>query len=137
MANPIFNTIFPNGFRLINGSVLNNWFNNPFVSIQNAITAKAGGGQTNATQISAAQTRVSVCATNGDSVKLPRSSQSVGKEYLIINDGAANLAVFPFGSSTIDGGAGAASVTLTAGRRAFFWCLADGSWQSGYMLKSA
>lgn len=137
MAASVFPKWFPSGFRLISGSALTSWFNNPATSYQNAITARAGGGQANAAQLSAAKNRISVCATNADSVKLPRSSLSVGQEILVINDGAADLAVFPFGTATIDGGAASASVTLTAGRRASFWCLADGVWQSGYMLKSA
>ena len=133
----IFTKWFPAGFRLINGLTLTNWFNKPQTSTEDTVTAFAGGGQASATQITAAKTRVSVCATNADSVKLPPSSQSVGMEYLIINDGAANLAIFPEGTATIDGGAASASVTLTAGRRASFWCVASGAWESGYMLKSA
>lgn len=133
----IFQKWFPQGFRLIDGGALNRLFNNPITSIENAITAKAGGGQANATQLLAAKNRISVCATNADSVKLPQSNLNVGAEILVINDGAANLAVFPHGTATIDGGAAGASVTLTAGRRAYFWCLANGVWQSGYMLKSA
>lgn len=137
MTASVFTKFFPNGFRLVDCTRLNAWLNNPSVSYQNAITAFAGGGQGSAVQLSGAISRVSVCATNGDSVKLPRSSNSVGQSFLVINDGAANLAVFPYGTATIDGGAASASVTLTAGRRAFFWCIADGVWQSGYLLKSA
>lgn len=133
----IFNKYFPPSFRLISGTALNTLFNNPQESVEDSIAAFAGGGQASAYQLSAAQSRIATCVTNGDSVKLPRSSQSVGKQYLIINDGAANLAVFPEGTATIDGGAASASVTLTAGRRAFFWCVASGAWESGYMLKSA
>lgn len=133
----IFTKWFPSGFRLINGQTLTNWFNNPQVSTEDAITAFAGGGQASAYQLNAAQSRVSVCVTNGDSVKLPRSSQCVGKEFVIVNDGAANLAIFPFETATIDGGAANASVTLTAGRRLLVWCIASGAWETGYMLKSA
>lgn len=128
---------FPPGFRLVDCLKLTALFNSPQTSYQNAITATAGGGQANAVQLSAAKSRVSVCATNADSVKLPKASLNAGGQMLVINDGAADLAVFPFTGDLIDGGAANASVTLTAGRRAFFWTVVDGSWQSGYMLKSA
>ncbi len=121
---------FPSGFRLINGLNLTNLFNNPQTSYEDTITAKAGGGQANAYQLSAAKSRVSVCVTNADSVKLPKSKFFVGSEFVVINDGAANLAVFPFDTATIDGGAASASVTITAAKRAIFYCVADGKWQS-------
>lgn len=132
----VFTKFFPAGFRLINGQALNNWFNSPQVSYENGITARAGGGQANATVLSARQSRISVCATNGDSVKLPQTSLNVGGAMVVINDGAANLAVFPNGNATIDGGAAAASVTVSAGKRAIFWTEATGAWQSGRMDKT-
>lgn len=127
---------FPSGFRLINGGALTSWFNTPQTSYQDSITARAGGGQANAVQLTAVKSRVSVCATAADSVKLPRTSLNQGTEYLVINDGAADLAVFPFDTATIDGGAASASVTVGAGKRASFWSVATGKWQSGGMSKT-
>lgn len=132
-----FPRFFPfGGFGLVNFKTLNSWFNNPQTSYQDTITAYAGGGQANAVQLLAAKNRVSVCATAADSVKLPRSSLNQGGQILVINDGAANLAVFPYDTATIDGGAASASVTITAGRRAFFWSVGAGKWQSGGMAKT-
>ena len=132
-----FPNFFPTRwFSLINGLTLNNLFNTPLTSYEDGITAKAGGVQANAYQLSAVKSRVSVCVTNADSVKLPRSSVNVGGEFLVINDGAADLAVFPFDTATIDGGAASAKVTITAGKRSWFFCVASGAWQSGGMSKT-
>lgn len=132
----IFPKWFPSGFRLIDGKALTSWFNNPQSSTEDTITAFATGGQVGAYQLTAAISRISVCATNADSVKLPPSKNCVGQEFLVINDGAANLAVFPEGTATIDGGAPSASVTVTAGRRSILICIAVGLWQSAGMAKS-
>lgn len=131
-----FLKFFPAGFRLIQGLTLNSLFNNPVTSFEDSITAFATGGQAGAYQLSAAKSRISVCATNADSVKLPPSKNCVGQEFLVINDGAANLAVFPEGTATIDGGGASASVTVTAGRRSLLICIAVGIWQSAGMAKS-
>lgn len=58
------------------------------------ITAHAGGGQAAATVLTTHVNRVSVCATDGDSVVLP-AAFSEGYEITIINDGAASCDVFP------------------------------------------
>jgi len=126
---------FPSGFRLINGLTLSNWFNNPQASYEDGITAKAGGTRAAAYQLSAITSRISVCVTNADSVKLPSAtgvnSKAIGGTYTVINDGAANLAIFPQGAAeTIDGGAVGASVTLSAGNRADFYSVASGKWIS-------
>ena len=133
-----FTKWFPSGFRLINGLALTNWFNNPQSSTEDAITATAGGTQAAGYALSAIISRVSVCVTNGDSVKLPPASKVVGGAYVVINDGAANLAVYPNeAAGTIDGGAAAASVTVTAGRRAIFWLPAGTAWVSGGLTKAS
>lgn len=116
----IFTKWFPSGFRLIDGNKLSSWFNNPQASYENNITAKAGGGQTNAYQLSAIVSRISVCASANDSVKLPNTSNTVGSVYWVINDGAQNLTVFSFSVATIDGIAGNVGVVITAGKRAAF-----------------
>lgn len=133
----VFQKWFPQGFRLIDGGKLNSWFNIPKKSFQTGIVATAGGTKAAAYQLQAAVNRVVTCATNGDSVMLPASSDKVGGSILIINDGAANLQVFGHGTDTIDDVVTGTGVTLTAARRALFWATADGKWSSGYMLKSA
>lgn len=97
-------------------------------SATDSITAKAGGGQTNATQLTAELNRISVCATTADSVKLPASVP--GMNITIINDGAAAAQVFGTSPDTIDAVATATGVPLTNAKRASFSCVTAGKWQS-------
>lgn len=131
---------FPSGFRLIDGNKLTNWFNSPQVSYEDNITAKAGGGQPNAYQLTARINRVSVSANAGDSVKLPNASNAPGAVIWVINDGAQNIQVFSFSVATIDGIAGNVGVTVSAGRRSAFIGTKgnpNGAWASAGMAKSS
>ena len=65
------------------------------------ITAYAGGGQANATQLSAKYNTVSTVASGGDSVKLPSATAST--EVFIINGGGATLRVYPQTGEYING----------------------------------
>ena len=87
-------------------------------SVTEAITATASGNQATGVQITTRYNRVSVCATNGDSVTLPPAL--VDEMIVIGNDGAANLAVFPAVGEKIGSGAANASFTVTAAKTAFF-----------------
>lgn len=62
-------------------------------STQVGITAHAGGGQGSAVAITKDIVEISVCATGGDSVKLPAAV--AGLQILIMNHGAAAADVFP------------------------------------------
>ena len=62
-------------------------------SVQVEVTAFAGGGQADAIEITKDVVEISVCATGGDSVKLP--SAVAGLFILIINHGVAAADVFP------------------------------------------
>lgn len=123
----IFTKWFPSGFRLIDGNKLSSWFNLPQVSIEDKITATAGGTQATAYKLTAAISRVSVCATSGDSVSLPPSSQWVGGKMVVINDGAGNLDVYP-GNATdqIDTAAVNTAAVITTPKRAVFYCTSTG-----------
>ena len=123
-----FTKWFPSGFRLINGLTLSNWFNIPQVSIEDKITATAAGNQATAYKLTAVQSRITVCVTNGDSVKLPPAI--VGSAFVVINDGAATCQVYGSGTDTIDGVATATGVTVSNAKRAIFYCVANGLWQS-------
>ena len=98
------------------------------------ITAHAGGGKASATPLVAGLNRITVCATNGDSVLMPPAVS--GAEVVVINDGAANAQVFGQGTDTIDGVATATGVVLTAAKRDIFFCLTAGAWQSLEGVKS-
>lgn len=136
-AKAVITKWFPSGFRLINGLTLTNWFNNPQCSYEDNITAHAGGGQANAYQITGATSRLTTVATNADSVKLYPSSQWLGGEYIIINDGAANADVYP-GNTTdnIDGTGAGQPVVITAGKRTSFFATSKGIISSSEGSKS-
>lgn len=108
-------------FSLIDGGKLNNLIQSLLASVEDGITATAGGTKALAYPLFATVNRISVCATNNDSVKLP-PNPNVGQIVQIINDGAANAAVFGANSDTIDGVATATGVVITAASRAFFSC---------------
>lgn len=91
-------------------------------STEDSITATASGNQATAYQLSNMISRISVCATNGDSVKLPPGNHP-GMLLMVINDGAANAQVFGSGTDTIDGVATATGVVLTAAKRDIFVCM--------------
>ena len=98
------------------------------------ITAHAGGGQANATQLPGLMNRVTVCATTGDSVLLPLAL--VGLPIVVYNAGAASCNVFasPTGvSGTGDGinaGPTGTAFAVAAGKSAVFACPAPGVWAS-------
>lgn len=101
---------------------------------QDNITARAGGTKALATVLTAAVSRITVCATNGDSVLLPQAWQ--GSQCMVINDGAANAQVFGQGTDTIDGVATATGVVMSAAKRNIFYCVLNGAWQSMQGVKS-
>jgi hypothetical protein len=117
---------FQAGPRLIDGSDLNKQMAQDQASYADGITAFAGGGQTNAFQLANGLSRISVCVSGNDSVKLP--SAVPGSQCTVFNDGAAAARVYPLLSTdTIDGGAFA---TITNGNRGYFGCTLAGTWYS-------
>lgn len=105
-------------------------------STADSLTAHAGGGQTNALLLTAATNRITTVGTAADSVKLPVSV--AGMSINIINDASANAAqVFGSGTDTIDGVATGTGVVLSAAKRATFYCLTVGAWQSSAGSKSS
>lgn len=87
-----------------------------------AVTAFAGGGQANATQLDYGFSNVNVIATNADSVKLPPAI--AGSWCVITNsDAAQSLQVFGGGTSTINGVATGTGVAQAAGITALYVCM--------------
>lgn len=99
------------------------------------ITAFAGGGQGSATAITAEQNNVTVCATAADSVLLPTAS--LGAKITIKNNGAADLAVFPAGAGTINGGSASASITIPVGSTKIFEGTTTLNWETYGILTTA
>lgn len=89
-------------------------------SIESAITARAGGGQALAYQLSAEYSIVSTVATAADSVKLPEiSTNLIGMKCLVANDGANSLNIFPVLGQDASGGTNTAVALAAAGRATF------------------
>jgi hypothetical protein len=100
-------------------------------SVQNAMTAAAGGGQqaSGASLITAQHARVTTVATAADSVTLPAAKAR--KVVVVTNAAAANsMNVFPALGDAIDAGAVNISKAVAAGKTAVFYCAADGLWSS-------
>jgi hypothetical protein len=108
-------------FSLIDGGKLNTLIQSLLGSVEDNITATAGGTKAAAYKLYAAINRISVCANNTDSVLLP-PNPNVGQIVQIINDGAANAQVFGANSDTIDGVATATGVVLSAANRSLYSC---------------
>lgn len=98
----------------------------------NGITAFATGGQGSATAITAMINRITICASAGDSVKLPTAT--AGLFLVISNSGAAYANVFPASSDAIDALAINTAVSLPVGGRLTFTCSVAGTWVSGGMV---
>jgi len=89
-------------------------------SSQVGITAHAGGGQPSAVEITKDIAEISICATEGDSVKLPAAV--AGLVILITNHGAAAADVFPNTDDTIN--EEAANTAKSLGINASMLCIA-------------
>lgn len=110
------------------------------LSTQNAITAAAGGGQTNAVLLTSAYNRVTVVATAADSVKLPpcvAGAQNAGMSYTIglqmwvINaDTTDSMNVFPSTGDAINLLSANAAIAVANTQAKIFTCVAAGTWQS-------
>lgn len=79
-------------------------------SSQVGVTAYAGGGQGSAVAITKDIVEISVCASGGDSVKLPAAA--AGLQILVINHGAEAADVFPDTDDAINEGAANAAKSL-------------------------
>lgn len=97
-------------------------------SVEDGITATPSGTQSTSYQLTSQINRISVCATGADGVKLPLAEP--GMAVTVINDGAAAAQVFGTSPDTIDGVATATGVALTNAKRATFFCVVAGKWQS-------
>lgn len=77
-------------------------FSGLYVPGSTGITAFASGGQSGATQLTSSTNVITTCATALDSVKLPDIS-AAGDTVTIVNNGVADLAVYPYDGETIGG----------------------------------
>jgi len=93
-----------------------------------AITAFATGGQTSATALTEEINDVTVCATAGDSVKLPAAV--AGKHVYVKNSGATALDIFPASADSIDALAINLAVRIQPGSSINFYAKNAVVWES-------
>lgn len=101
----------------------------PTLSYTNAITAKAGGGQSASTPLTTVLNRVTTVATAADSVTLPVAVP--GMQITVANAAATNsMNVFPNTGDAINALAANAAFAVAAGKTATFYTTAAGFWHS-------
>ena len=97
-------------------------------SVQDGITAHAGGGQANATPLPAVINRVTTVASAADSVALPASR--AGVTISVINATANAMQVFGLSPDTINSIATGTGLSVAAGVTKTFKCVTAGAWYS-------
>lgn len=98
-------------------------------SVLNALTAKAGGGQSGATLCTADVNRFTTVATAADSALLPAALPGV--EVTVINAAAANsMNVFPGTGDAINALAANTALAVAANKHVVFTCAVAGVWNS-------
>lgn len=110
------------------------------MSVTDAITATAGGGQTNAVLLTSAYNRLGTVATGGDSVKLPicqggpanavgagQPVNTIGQILYISNATATSANVFPSTGGQINAAGTNTAVALAAGKTSAYLCSPAGT----------
>jgi hypothetical protein len=113
--------IFDNGFRLINGTDLNNALAMPMLQTNPGLTALAGGGRPNATALVYGSNQVTTVASAADSVLLPIGMP--GSMVVVRNSGANAMQVFGRGSDTINGTAGSTGISVANAKTVIFFAV--------------
>ncbi len=99
-----------------------------YESAADTVTAHAGGGQANATALTAEVNKVTTVATAGDSVMLPASAP--GLTIFVINGSSNPMQVFGAGTDTIDGVATGTGVSQMQGSSTIYSCTTAGAWST-------
>jgi hypothetical protein len=109
------------------------------LSVTNAITAFAGGGQTSAVQLNSAYNRVTVVGTAADSVKLPfcgvntspnGAALGPGTQVWVMNTSGNSLNVFPNTGDAINALSANTAIAIATVTGKVFTCAVAGTWQS-------
>ncbi len=120
---------FQPGFRLMSGNEMMNAFAKVFqggLSREDSITATAGGTKAAARALTRTNNHITVCATGGDSVLLPKAI--AGSRVVVRNDGAASCNLFGKGTDTINGVATGTATALAAAKAIELVCFTTGAW---------
>lgn len=94
----------------------------------NAITAFAGGGQGSAVALTAAYNRITVCATAGDSVKLPAATAGLAITVTSAVTSGKGHDVFPATGEAINNLAANSAIRQPPGTTIKFVCDVAGTW---------
>lgn len=97
-------------------------------SVQDALTAHAGGGQANGTAITSQNARFTTVATAGDSATLQVAVP--GLIVSVSNAGANSMNIFPAVGGQINALGANAAFALAAGKTAFFTAYNATQWHS-------
>lgn len=98
-------------------------------SVENGITAFAGGGQGSARVLTRSINRVTTVGTAADSVKLPAAV--AGMRITVINAAAANsMNVFPATGGIINALSANAAYAVAANKTVIFTCAVAGTWNT-------
>lgn len=100
----------------------------PKLSVQGALTAFAGGGQTNGTLVNTSIAQFSTVATIGDSGKLIAATP--GLAITIANIAANSMNVFPNTGDQINALGANTAFALAGGKTADFYCATAGRWHA-------
>jgi hypothetical protein len=106
------------------------WQYRPIISVytvSTGVTAYAGGGQANATQLNNEYNKVTVVASNADSVKLRAATKGL-RQVVTNSDSAQNCDVYPQTGDNFEGLAANASTSVAFGTTKEFFCFTDGEW---------
>ena len=95
---------------------------------QQGLTALAGGGQTDATQLNPGTNVVSVVATANDSAQLPADIQ--GQTVVVTNTSGNSLNVFPALGGSINALSANAALAVGAGLTTVFYGVSATNWRS-------
>ena len=119
---------FQTYFRLLDGQGIDTSLAFPQVATEDTITASTTQTQAGAYQLTAPLSRVTVSASAGNAVALPKAN--LGLEYTIINDGANAIQVYgnAAAADTINSIATATGISQPAGTKYTYTVTTAGNW---------
>jgi parallel beta-helix repeat protein len=117
---------FATGYRLTDGTQLNNVTANPSWSVSDPVTATAGGLMSTSKKITFTMTNVTGAAVPGAGVTLPQALP--GRIFYIVNNSPNDIRVYADGDSNIDTLPGTVGVLLQVGATGAFAGTAVRQW---------
>lgn len=117
---------FADGYRLTDGTQLNNTVANPAWSISDPVTATAGGLMATSKKITFTMTNVTAAAVPGAGVTLPQALP--GRIFYVVNNSPNDIRVYADGDSNINTLPGTVGVLLQVGATGAFAATAVRQW---------